>query len=170
MDIPTRLYDALGRILSEGGELTVGYGLHQGWSQERINAILERRFGAMDDETRDLVYQFGRGTLAGGRGLNALALDTPIDMGTIIVNPWVFGSDPAGRRLKLITNATGENGAFSIDVWHDVPDMLTTRMIVGDTMQYAVKTWQLYPGRFNVTEPIQPDQINVTFIMAERRF
>lgn len=163
-------YNELGQILANGGEIALGLAISKGWTGSQIALLFARRFEPMRPEDRERLTGLANAALTAAAQISEMGPDDDIDPNTIPTNPYLFGSDPAGRRAKIAGRFTVDAGLNWFDYRHNVSD-ITNREQMLEEIQAAIESdWSKYPEGSGKKFGGAMEHLTIELILTEKRF
>jgi hypothetical protein len=117
-------YDGYGRILASGGEIAIAFATLRLSDMFKVRARLEKKYGAMPDNVWQKLLSVGDEIIKGGETLQNLPPDEKPTLEMVPRNPYLFGDDWSGKRVRIITHSVNEITGEPVDFWWDLPDLL----------------------------------------------
>src|SRR3990172_3853083 len=103
-------YNSLGQILSEGGEQALAMAIFNDIGADGILLLFRRRFEPITDSDRQDLTALANAGLAAGSVLTAADPFELMDVSQMPVNPFLWGGEAAGRRIRIIGEWQFEEG------------------------------------------------------------
>jgi hypothetical protein len=116
-------FNQYGQILSTGGEIAIAFAMLRGADVLAVRSRLEKRYGPMPDNIWAQLLGIARETIAAGETLEGLPSDERPSPDMVVRNPFLFGDDWSGKRVRIITNSVNEMTGEPVDFWWDLPDL-----------------------------------------------
>ena len=163
-------YDALGRILSEGGDTAVVRGILGGKSGGALASLVLGRFPSLSPSQQKTLIGMAQAQVEAGESIDASDPTSQISLAGIPVNPNLFGDDSAGRRLRVGT----EFYDAGLDRWYtvyvDLADVESRAEAEQRVIDEAKRIAENYPQAFGGVGVgnLQIEMVRFTF--AVRRF
>lgn len=163
-------YDALGRILSSGGEMSLALAMARGYSDERISGIMFRKFG--DDYTAagGALTGFAAGMIAAGELANERAeMGGSLSLDEIPLNGHLQDEEMGGARFKWSADVYFEGASSAVTVYgysssEDPLDMYEDAVGQGD------KIVDKYRSKFGLGEGETLTPLAVRVMTMERAY
>jgi len=163
-------YDALGRILSEGGDTAVVRGILGGKSGGALASLVLGRFPSLTPSQQQTLIGMAQAQVDAGESIDALGPNDRMSLSGIPVNPNLFGDDPAGRRLRVGT----EFYDAALDRWYtvyvDLADVESRSEAEQRVIDEANRIAENYPRAFGGVGVSGLDITHVRFTFGVRRF
>lgn len=163
-------YNSLGQILASGGGISVSLAIARGWSEDKILAMINRRYSPV---TADVVGQLlGEGQRLAEAGLSTdLDNDDPaIALQNIPIEESLTAEQLDGGRTLYIGQVSFDDG----ETWFEIRIIGTGDEsdidIVDAMMEEAERRAGDSPGRFRLPEEDEPHATNVQILSKVRRF
>src|SRR3989304_1584072 len=116
-------YNQYGQILASGGEKAIAFATLRIQDMFKVRARLEKKYGPMPDSVWQKLLGVADDIVKSGETLERLPVDeTPLP-GMLPRNPFLFGDDWSGKRVRIITHTTDPETGGSVDFWWDLPDL-----------------------------------------------
>lgn len=164
-------YNTLGQILAAGGEVGVGLLIARGASRADVTAEIQQRFPDLPVNDVAALYDISFDIAQAGQNLTASDASRLFDLGLIPVNPSLFGSEPEGRRIQLVLNATNNNTGKSVLVYQDLADDTTLASVFDDAFERLAGWIAQYPKLAEyVGIDLELASMDFDVFLAQRRF
>jgi len=163
-------YNEYGQLLAEGFDVALAIAFANDYPQSRIDAIILRYARNVDQSVIDQVTDLARQEVAAGEYINGLGPDDEIDLDQIPINPYLFGDEPAGRRVFTSTefNVNGGPQGYRMDL--ELPDLTTKSAIEAAAKDEATGYVNTSPKAFEDYNAGEETEFTVNFGMAVRIF
>jgi hypothetical protein len=168
--VDSRPFNSLGQILAQGGEIALARAIESGYSSQQIDALFDRRFNPVTQETRDELFALAEAGLAAGTAINELPPDQLIPLEMVPVNPDLFGDDSAGLRVFFLGRWRRSDSDRWFNVSGSLPDLTVYQDILDAILQAAGANINESPKKFGAEEASNPAELIGEVYMAERRF
>lgn len=160
-------YDALGRIFSEGGEQSYALAISRGYSPNRIDAIMSRRFGEDYGRAAGVLSGFAAAMLAAGALANRSQSDgTEIDPSQVPINEFLPDDELAGNRYKWTADVTFEGTNSPVTVYFYTID-LDVQNAVNEAISGGGDIVDNYRSKFGLSEIADLTPLTVEFISIQ---
>lgn len=131
------------------------------------------RFPGLNQAELGAVVNFGERGVESAGVVSSRPSDAGIDIADIGIQPFLFGDDPAGRRLLFEVDVGVPFAGRSFPVSVEVPAATSLDDILAQARENAFEIIRRYPGDFGLDSvadvtPEMLEALTVTFI--ERRF
>lgn len=166
----TQPYNELGQILAEGGEIALATAILNGWSDERIAVLFQRRFEPITDSDRAALWRLSEDMVSAGRYLRDLPLDAPIDKANIPVNSRLGDEDEMGAAeyYKGRVRVPGTEQWYDIGVFTGRADSLSD--IVDEILRQAQEYMDISPEGFGRMLGGDANNLDVSIDLSERKY
>ena len=162
-------YDALGRILVNGGDIALASAIYAG-NQGRVDALfgLWGLWGATPAQIA-YVEAIAEQAVAAGETVMALPDDADIDPQTIPQNVLLFGSEPAGRRGLISGEFWLPSASHGFRVDLEVADFGNKRELLEQFMAEATRRIKDSPTAFGLKSDATEEEIETiaTFLIRK---
>ena len=164
-------FNQYGQILSSGGEIAIAFALLRGQPVSAVRARLEKKYGPMSDSIWQQLLDASGEMIDAGTTLEGLPSDETPTPDMLPRNPYLFGDDWAGKRVRIITHSENVSTGEPVDFWWDLPDLYDKselEMYWEDQMRDYTDTYERL--RKWLQEQQQIAIAKHTIIIAERRY
>lgn len=166
----SREFDALGRILAENGEQSLALAQFYGWPESRVKRLMDKRFGSLTESDRDALQTLASAITESGRQLTEQLRSGVEPSVEIPVNPFLFGDEPAGERVRYIIEIESDDGEPVIRIYLDYPDIPHPADLIEDALEHGRDIIGRYPEKFGLSETEIEALNTVTIIGTVKRF
>ena len=147
-------FDALGRILSEGGDRALANAMARGnLKHEALLLAKWRGWGASDSDIAT-VRGIADKAVNAGRELTLLDPFQPINFSIVPVNPLLFGPDQAGLRFYVSTDYQLSDSGLWYRADFTFSDLYSTSDIIGPMSDEAIRRARTSPERFGISQEV----------------
>lgn len=163
-------YNELGQILSKGAEIAVGLAIATGKTPAEVYLMINSRWPQLSKPEQDELYIIGQAGARSGQDMNDAISSGNFDIESIPVQPSLFGSSAAGRRLAIVAFATSATTGETSLVRFYAPDFSSLDRLFQEIGSYIAQTAQACPGFANRVAEDGGDLNGLQILFAERRF
>jgi hypothetical protein len=162
--------DELGRILASGGEQSLGLAYFHSYPPDRIASMFAVKFAGLSDSERDSLEALARDGVAAGERITERGPSGTLNPDDIPTNPFLYGDDPEGNRVRIIGVVEFPETGALIRVYEDFEDLPGIADMFAALKEKAGGIGEAYPKKFGLT-PGEPIEARVVWIaLAEKRF
>lgn len=163
-------YDELGRILAEGGEISLGIAISHGYSPARIALLVARKMAGATQEQLAEVEKLARQAIDAAEKLNQMRGPDKIDPSIFPLNERLFGDNPDGRRafVSIDFRINDLPGKYRLDV--GLADIGTLDQLLEHAREEAERRIGASPKAFGVSSLKDVASFTWSVTVAERRF
>lgn len=168
--IDPHAYDALGRILSSGGEQSLALALGRGYPGSRTEAMMLRRFGGDYSAASSSLTAFATGMLRAGALANQRQeTGGELDPSEIPMNGFLDDDEMGGTRFKWSADVTFEGASSAVTVYlytatSDIEQMINEALAAG----YEIV--DNYRGKFGLGDDATLTPTSVQFLTGQRAY
>jgi len=160
-------YDALGRILANGGEQSYALAVARGYSPNRIDNLMSRRFGADYQTAGSGVAGFALAMLAVGGAANRSQNDgSVIDPSQVPINGFLNDEEMAGSRYKWAADVNFEGTNSAVTVYFYTTD-LDIQNAINEAISGGSDIVDNYRQKFGLSEIADLTPLDVQFISIQ---
>jgi len=122
-----REFNQYGQILAGGGEIAIAFATMRVQDLFKVRGRLEKKYGPMPQSVWDRLLGVADDIIASGERLEGLPADEIPSPDMVTRNPYLFGDEWQGKRVRLITHSINEVTGEPVDFWWDLPDLYERR-------------------------------------------
>lgn len=159
-------YDYLGRILEEGGERAIALAVARGWSGDKINNLIKRKFPGLSDDDATKLTDFGRSMVDSAANVELGGESTYLGNIEMPINPFMQQSESDGGRFRWIGEVQFEGATTGILVYGTSPDYPNSDDLYDMIVDAGMGIAEQYPGKFGLesTEDLFPQTVRIVAI------
>jgi len=163
-------YDALGRILSSGGEMSLALAMARGYSDSAIGAMMLRKFGGDYTAASGSLGGFALDMIAAGELANQRqSSGGQIDASEVPINGFLPDEEMGGTRFKWAADVTFEGASSAVTVYGysvsgDIAEM------VEEALAGGIGIVDNYRTRFGLAEDENINWLTIQFLAMEGNY
>lgn len=163
-------YDALGRILSSGGEMSLALAMARGYSDSAIGSLMMRKFGADYAAASGPLAGFATGMIAAGElATRRQQTGGTMEPDEVPINAFLPDDEMGGTRFKWAADVTFEGASSAVTVYGysasgDIAEM------VQDALTGGIGIVDNYRNKFGLAEDDNITPLTIQFLAMEGNY